>query len=110
MMELREGIDFKVRISNSANRTLEFQCIAADEIEIDRFSFVTYPTTQDSAKYRGREFGQLDDRVQDAFFAYLEDRCVDADLGYFILAHAREKNHHEYMHWMRAVTKFVQKA
>jgi complement component 1 Q subcomponent-binding protein len=64
---------------------------------------------EDSDVYAGPNFDDLDDAVTEAFLDYLEERKIDADLGYFVLAYSREKEQREYVNWLKNIQSFVTK-
>ena len=61
----------------------------------------------DGALYGGPAFDHLDETLQNAFLDYLEDRHVDDDLSFFVLAYARHKEQQEYVNWLHKVLEFA---
>lgn len=53
-------------------------------------------------------FTELDDKLQQAFVDYLEERGVNAELGRYILDYAEDKEQREYMKWLEGVKIFVE--
>lgn len=53
-------------------------------------------------------FTELDDKLQQAFVDYLEERGVNAELGRYILDYAEDKEQREYMKWLEGVKNFVE--
>ncbi|CAL8464435.1 g3970 [Coccomyxa elongata] len=58
--------------------------------------------------YGGPVFTELDDKLQQAFVDYLEERGVNAELGRYILDYAEDKEQREYMKWLEGVKNFVE--
>ena len=52
-------------------------------------------------------FSELDDKLQQAFTTYLEERGVNAELGRFVMDFSEDKEQREYMHWLQGVQKFL---
>lgn len=54
-------------------------------------------------------FNDLDEKLQNAFTEYLEERGVDHKLGAFLVGLCEDKEQREYMNWLEGVAKFVKK-
>lgn len=52
-------------------------------------------------------FSELDQKLQQAFTTYLEERGVNAELGRFVMDFSEDKEQREYMHWLQGVQKFL---
>lgn len=57
--------------------------------------------------YVGPQFETLDEKVQEQFYAYLEERGIAADLALFIPELAEWKEQREYCKWLENVKVFV---
>lgn len=81
--------------------TLEFRCVT-DGFSVDILSVGLEGDGQADAlgeAYAGPTFSQLDEEVQAAFDAYLEERGVDAALAEFIVELSVDKEQREYTNW-----------
>lgn len=58
--------------------------------------------------YVGPQFETLDDKVQDEFSAYLEERGFTSELAMVVPALAEWKEQREYTNWLENVKKFVE--
>lgn len=54
-------------------------------------------------------YPELDERLQQEFPAYLEERGIDADMGNYLLALVNDKEEREYRSWLGNVHKFLSK-
>jgi complement component 1 Q subcomponent-binding protein len=61
---------------------------------------------QDGA-YAGPVFSELDEAVQDAFEAYLEQRGVDSALAEYLVELSIDKEQREYVNWLKRTAAFV---
>ena len=52
-------------------------------------------------------FSELDQKLQQAFTDYLEERGVNGELGRFVMDFSEDKEQREYMHWLQGVQKFL---
>ena len=59
------------------------------------------------APYSGPKFGDLDETVQDAFMAYLEERGVDSEMLEYLLELSIDKEQREYVNWLKRTAEFV---
>jgi hypothetical protein len=41
------------------------------------------------------------------FYTYLEERDIDQDFSYFVLAYSKQKEQKEYVNWLEKLTEFV---
>ncbi len=57
--------------------------------------------------YVGPQFETLDEKVQENFYRFLEERAIDADLALFIPELAEYKEQREYCNWLENVKTFV---
>lgn len=104
------GINFEVAITKGNNKLL-VNCVGGDgSITVDSIRHL--PANKDShdlETYGGPNFDDLDEKVVDGFFDYLEERQVNSDLGHFVLSYSREKEQKEYVNWLKNVQDFVSK-
>ena len=61
----------------------------------------------DEALYTGPVFDELDDAVQDAMYAFLEERGVTADLGECLIQLSTDKEQRMYMDWLDEMSRFL---
>ena len=107
--ELGFGINFEVTITKGDNQLI-VNCVGSDGITVQNIRHVpTSRGSEDSDVYAGPNFDDLDDAVTESFLDYLEERKIDADLGYFVLAYSREKEQREYVQWLKNIQGFVAK-
>ena len=102
-------VPFEVHVGARGGARLIFDCVAADEAQIEKVShFAPGSETDDDEAYAGPEFEELDPALQEAFDAHLERLGVDAELCSFICLFADHKEHREYVQWMEAVKRAVE--
>lgn len=107
--DLGFGVNFEVTITRG-EKQLVINCVGSDGITVQNIRHVaTSRGAEDSDVYAGPNFDDLDDAVTEAFLDYLEERKIDADLGYFVLAYSREKEQREYVNWLKNIQSFVTK-
>jgi len=91
--------------------TLGFDCTAGEKVEIKNVQILPQGLKFDDPKagelYAGPQFQDLDEKLQDTFYSYLEARKIDDDLSFFVQSHAVEKERVEYIHWLKSVAEFV---
>lgn len=107
---LREGIWFSVRITNKIGELVKFKCSAGEEVSIEAVEYFPAGQKESSDVFGGPIFEDLEEQAQDAFYAYLEQRFVDADLSFFILTYSRAKLQQQYGKWASDITKFITKS
>ena len=61
------------------------------------------------AAYSGPAFADLDETVQDAFGAYLEERGVDSEMMEYLMELSVDKEQREYVNWLKRTAEFVKK-
>ena len=94
-----------------------FDCVASEQLQVDAVQYISAKDSKkgdtaadvDSTLYGGPAFDHLDENLQNAFLDYLEDRRVDEDLSFFVLAYARHKEQTEYVNWLHKVLEFADK-
>lgn len=64
-------------------------------------------TEEETKGYFGPSFQDLDENVQQAFLAYLQERNIDSDLAIYVLLGSFNKEQNEYVNWLKAVNKFL---
>jgi len=77
-------------------------------MEIQRVSLE--PEDEDELEegmYTGPVLDELDDEVQEALYAYLEERGITPDLGEYLLHLIHDKEQREYMDWLDKMTSFL---
>jgi complement component 1 Q subcomponent-binding protein len=108
--EMDVGVNFEVIISKpSAHSKLVVQCLGTAEgttIRNVRHLPAEKPI-DDVDGYSGPTFDDLDGELQDEIAKYLEDRRIDSDFGYFVLAYATDKEQREYVNWLNKLHDFV---
>lgn len=103
------GINFEVTITKGDTK-LHFDCIAASELRIENIRFFTNGvSTECEDTYGGPKFHDLEQKVQDSFYDYLQERGIDNDLGFFVLSYSRFKEQNEYINWLNNVISFTAK-
>jgi complement component 1 Q subcomponent-binding protein len=60
-------------------------------------------------KYAGPKYADLDEKLQEGFSEYLDERGIDENLVAFISEYSDWKEQKEYVKWLEAVQKFVSK-
>jgi complement component 1 Q subcomponent-binding protein len=103
------ALDFIVKIKKGGN-TMEFFCNAGATLNITQMKFIPngLNDSQVDALYRGPDFDNLDETLQDSLFAYLVERGIADDMSFFICSYSRDKEEREYQAWMKKFIKFVE--
>ena len=105
--DLDVGVNFDVVITKKEGKMV-VSCTASQSLAINQVRFVPNgKALEDTEMYGGPIFDQLDNELQDAFYAYLAERSVDEDLSFFILAHSGLKEQKEYVHWLNKMLDFT---
>jgi len=103
------GIKFSVIISKGSEQVI-VEAVAADQMIIKNVQFIpSGKKADDSSLYTGPVFDNLDESVQDAVYAYLEERGIDENLNTFVLSHSRQKEQKEYVNWLHKLLDFSEK-
>lgn len=104
------GVNFRVDITKG-DKKLSVVAVGGQELDVRGIRFL--PANIDRSKeevfYGGPDFSDLEEDVQESFLDYLEERGVDGDLAFFVLAHSREKEQKEYVNWLESFESFVAK-
>lgn len=107
-MDAGAGINFDVKLSKDAGAML-FKCTATaqGELQINHLQYLPKGKAADDMNlYDGPQFDQLSDTLQEAVRLFLEDRGVDGDLCFFVLAHSPNKEQKEYVNWLNKLMEF----
>jgi complement component 1 Q subcomponent-binding protein len=109
MPDASGGLDFTITIKKNGN-TMEYFCNAGTSLNITQMKFIpsgASDSVQDSL-YRGPDFENLDETLQESIFAHLAERGIAEDMSFFICSYARDKEEREYQAWMKKLMKFVE--
>ena len=110
-IEVDVSVDFVVSIlKENSDLELVFECSSDGSfIEIIRVSLEPEDEddADDEALYTGPIFDELDDTVQDAMYAFLEERGVTADLGEYLIGLSTDKEQRLYMDWLDDMSRFL---
>ncbi|KAL3511956.1 hypothetical protein ACH5RR_024673 [Cinchona calisaya] len=88
---------------------LEFICSAwPDTIEI-RKVFTRGHDRITAQPYTGPGFKNLDDKLQDSLYDFLETRGINDDLAAFLHNYMKNKDKTEFIRWMGTVKSFIEK-
>mmetsp|Transcript_11728 Transcript_11728/g.23682 ORF Transcript_11728/g.23682 Transcript_11728/m.23682 type:complete len:237 (-) Transcript_11728:146-856(-) len=87
--------------------TLIIDATASDYLDIIRVSHEDPEVADMPDKWLGPDFQFLGDDLQEAFFNLLEERQIDKDLCFFILAYTYKKENREYLHWLDKMKQFT---
>ncbi|KAL5709460.1 hypothetical protein ACHQM5_020144 [Ranunculus cassubicifolius] len=100
-----------VSVSKGKNEPcLEFCCTAySDEIVIDSLFVKNPESSDDGFDYEGPDFADLDQELQEAFNVYLQDRGIKPSTTNFLFEYMFNKEHKEYLRWLKTVKSFVKK-
>ena len=104
------GMDFTVSITKGGNK-VEFLCNATSVINIRRMTYIPTGVTDDKEidkLYRGPNFDNLDEHMQDSLINHLGERGIDEDMAFFILSHGRDKEEREYRNWLKKMIQFIE--
>lgn len=103
------GTNFTVKIIKDGATTL-FNCVAADNFTIENVQFIPKgKDADDHSLYGGPQFGQLEESVVEAFYDYLEDRHINADMAFFVRSYSFNKEQREYVNWLQQMLEFTAK-
>jgi complement component 1 Q subcomponent-binding protein len=104
------GINFQIKITKPSGDMMNIMCAASEKLIITSVRHIAAgKDSADQDLYGGPVFDHLDEKLQDAFYAYLTDRNIDEDLCYFIMSYSREKEQKEYQNWLQKLMKFSEK-
>ncbi|GFR41732.1 hypothetical protein Agub_g2484 [Astrephomene gubernaculifera] len=102
-------VDFMVTIERDGTDVLVFECESNGEyLTIKRVAMHNLLEEEGGVPpYRGPAFNDLDDTLQQAFVDFLEERGVNAVLGWYIRTYMADKTALEYQQWLARVRDFV---
>lgn len=107
--ELDYGINFEVCVTKGDNKIL-FDCVSSRDMKIQNIQFFpTGKTVNDETVYGGPRFDDLEEKLQDSFYDYLNDRGVDNEVSFFILSYSAVKEQTEYVNWLNKIVDFTAK-
>jgi hypothetical protein len=110
-IEFDVSVDFVVSIlKNDCDYELVFECSSDGSfIEILRVSLEPEDEdeAEDEALYTGPIFDELDDTVQDAMYAFLEERGITPTLGEYLINLSNDKEQRMYMDWLDNMARFL---
>ncbi|RAL50865.1 hypothetical protein DM860_005221 [Cuscuta australis] len=90
------------------NGVLEFVCFAwPNSVEIRKVIMHGHGPAA-SPIYTGPHFKELDDKLQDELYNFLETRGIDDDMGEFLHQYIRNKAKIEYIRWMGKAKSFIE--
>ena len=109
-IDIDVSVDFIVTVSKRGSKQeLVFECSSDGSfMEIQRVSLE--PEDEDEVEegmYTGPVFDELDDAVQEALYAYLEERGITPEIGEYLLHLIHDKEQREYMDWLDKMTSFL---
>jgi hypothetical protein len=109
-IDIDVSVDFIVTVTKTGSKQeLVFECSSDGSfMEIQRVSLE--PEDEDELEegmYTGPVLDELDDEVQEALYAYLEERGITPDLGEYLLHLIHDKEQREYMDWLDKMTSFL---
>jgi len=105
--------DFVVTISNNSGHGIAFYCSTQSGEEY-RFivgqvqQWETEEERDNDSSYRGPEFEDLDERMQESLSEYLAEIGVDDAVCDFIDCSATDKEQNEYVRWLKGVKAFME--
>jgi complement component 1 Q subcomponent-binding protein len=104
------GVNFRVDITEG-DKKLSVAAVGGQELDVRGMRFLPAGVERNDEEvfYGGPDFSDLEEAVQESFLDYLEERKIDGDLAFFVLAHAREKEQKEYVNWLQNFESFVSK-
>nr|GMD05630.1 Mitochondrial acidic protein MAM33 [Ipomoea batatas] len=91
------------------NGVLEFVCTAwPDSIEIHKVVMRGHGPIA-AQHYTGPRFKELDDKLQDELYDFLETRGIDDDLAVFLHQYMKNKDKIEYVRWIAKITSILER-
>jgi len=104
--EYETGINFKVSIKKGETELI-LNCSSEHTLQIRDAHLVSTSTDVELKTYKGPPFENISEALGEAFLQYLEERKIDDDLSGFIQQFSMDKEQREYIHWLKALGKFV---
>eukprot|EP01025_Chloroclados_australasicus_P064613 TRINITY_DN8653_c0_g1_i2.p1 TRINITY_DN8653_c0_g1~~TRINITY_DN8653_c0_g1_i2.p1 ORF type:complete len:246 (-),score=39.58 TRINITY_DN8653_c0_g1_i2:255-992(-) len=92
------------------DKKLQFECLFIEDDEggpqIEHIAYL--PANADEATiYTGPNFGELDEKLQEEFSKYLNDRGITANFAQYVCQLLHDKEQKEYVGWLRNVKTFM---
>lgn len=86
---------------------LYISATASDYLTIFRVGHEDPEVVDAPDRWQGPDFHFLGDDLQLAFYELLQERKIDQDLCFFILAYTYKKENNEYLHWLNSLKRFT---
>lgn len=105
------GIKFTVSVQKKGTEDkMVFYCVAGENVSIDNVQYVPAgKSVNDETLYSGPIFDRLSDDLRESMLTFLEDRGIDDDMAFFVVAYAENKEQREYVNWLKKLMIFVDK-
>jgi hypothetical protein len=106
--EVDAGVDITVTVSKPSGK-IQFQCNAGSSISITGMTIT--PSDSDLKEehlYRGPDFDNLSEDLQEQLFNYLAERGIDEDMSLFVNLYTAEKEEKEYQNWLKDFLKIAE--
>lgn len=102
------GVNFEVTIKKGSKKIV-VSAVGGEQLAVHGIRIMSTTATEDEEQevYSGPPFDELQEEVQESFLDWLEERKVDGDLAFFVLAHSRTKEQIEYVHWLHELQDFT---
>ncbi|XP_076913642.1 uncharacterized protein At2g39795, mitochondrial-like [Bidens hawaiensis] len=97
-----------IKVSKPGAPGLEIEISVSDEkVVIDSLTVKDPELTEGQEPFEGPAFDELDGKIQEAFYKYLEVRGITASATNFLHQYMVNKEHKEYAHWLKNLQKYV---
>lgn len=108
--DIQLHITLILSISKDAGESfLEFVCSAwPDSVEIEKV-YMRGHDQMHAQTYMGPKFEDLDDKLQDMLYEFLDERGINDELAVFLHEYMRKKDRMEYMKWLTNIKTFIEK-
>lgn len=92
-------------------QSLQFDCVAGSNVTIEKVRFAAEALTdcEKETRYEGPDFIDFEIDMQEQFYDYLRQHCIDDDLAQFITEFADAKEQKEYLTFLQNASKFIKK-
>jgi complement component 1 Q subcomponent-binding protein len=102
------GVNFEVTITKGDKKVI-VTAVGGQSLQVLGMRVLSKNATPSDEEdvYSGPAFDELQEELQEAFYDWLEERKIDGDLAFFVLAHARVKEQMEYEHWLNELRDFT---
>ncbi|KAK1306575.1 Uncharacterized protein QJS10_CPA10g00059 [Acorus calamus] len=105
----QQCISIILKIHKKTGTLLEFNCTArSNEITIDQLTMKPDGEDSDDADVYRPKFSDLDEKLQDSLYRYLEERGVQSSLFEFLREYMTNKDEREYLHWLKNIKGFIE--